>query len=90
MAEPRTLTDADIQAIVDALKPSHICHLDIDPEEFEQLWPTVKGMAENIQTAQKISYKIFITAIIITVFGWIFKGFIQWLVTLVKTGQVPR
>ncbi len=90
MAEPRTLTDADIQAIVDALKPSHVCRLDIDPEEFEQLWPTVKGMAENIQTAQKISYKIFITAIVLTVCGWIFKGFIQWLVTLVKTGQVSR
>lgn len=90
MPEERTLTEADIKAIREAFKDDHPCKMGIDPDEFEAVWPTVKGMAENIQTAQKITYKILITALVMTVIGWIGKGIVQSIIAAVKTGQVTK
>ena len=77
------LTDADLEKLRDMLA-EHPCKYPFTADQAQIL----VGVANNIQTAQNITLKLVITAIIATAIGWTCKGAIQWLVTLIKTGGV--
>lgn len=75
------LTEADLERLRDLLA-DHPCKYPFTADQAQIL----VGVANNIQTAQNITLKLVLTAIIATAIGWTCKGAIMWLVDLVKTG----
>jgi hypothetical protein len=75
------LTDADIDRLRELLS-EHPCKYPFTQEQAA----TLVDFADNVQTAKKISIKLFITAAVLTIFGWMGKGAVQWFIALVKTG----
>lgn len=71
----RNLTDADVQAIADALRCNDsLCRFHVDPVEFEEHWHNLKELSSNMNTAKKITTKLVITAIVLSVIGAIAAG----------------
>lgn len=85
--QPRAavLTDADLESLRKMLA-EHPCRYPFTSEQAA----TLVEMADNITTAKKISFKLIVTAFGLTVLGWVGKGFIQWIVAIVKTGEFPK
>lgn len=73
MAE-RTLTDADIEALVKALQGQHVCRFHVTAEEFEQTWPVMRDLANSVDQAKKISFRILFTGLVLFLLGAIGRG----------------
>ena len=79
----RTLTDADIEALTEALKTCHVqpCSLGFTPEEVS----AVKRVIGMIEGAANLTGKIVLTAIVVILIGIFTKGFWLSLITGIKT-----
>ena len=79
------LTPADIDLLREMLA-DHPCKYPFTSEQAQ----TLVEVADNMQTAKKITFKLVITACILTMLGWMAKGAVQWMIAIVKTGAVPK
>lgn len=75
----RTLTDADVAAIIEAVRPIHECRFHVSQEEFESTWPVMREVAKNVEQAKSVSVKVVVTGIILFFLGAIGRGLWVWI-----------
>jgi len=75
------LTESDLQHLRELLA-EHPCKYSFTPEQAV----TLASFADNVSTAQKISIKVIITAVVTTLLGLVTVGVVQWIIKAVKTG----
>lgn len=85
----RTLTDADIAALKEALT-EHTCRFHVSLEEFEATWPMMRDMAANVTKAKDITVRIVITAVVLTFFGLLGRGLWIWFSEMHARLPLPR
>jgi hypothetical protein len=63
----RTLTDADITALKEALRPAACnCRFpSVEQKDFEEVWPVLSSFAHSVKTGQKIGVSIFVKVLMI-------------------------
>ena len=79
----RTLTDADITALAEALKPHANCNMGLTPDEVS----TLKKFLGAFDKAAGIVGKTVLTAIVVSILAMLTKGFWMTLITGVKQGH---
>jgi hypothetical protein len=89
----RTLSDADIAALKEALQPSNCaCWIpEAAQKDFNEVWPVLSSFAHSVKTGQKITLSIFVkvlmtVGVIFTLFGLkVFgKGLVETAAPFVK------
>ena len=75
------LTAADLEALRDILA-EHPCKYPFSSAQAA----TLVELADSVDSAKKITFKICMTAAVLLILGWVSKGFFQWLITAIKTG----
>lgn len=76
----RVLTDADIEALADALKQHSVCHMGLTSDEVSIL----KRILSALDNAAGIIGKVVLTAIVGTLIAIFTKGFWMYLITGTK------
>jgi hypothetical protein len=76
----RTLTDADIEALVVALATkTHHCRFAVETKQFDRVWPVMVSIADNVTQVTSISKKLVITAVVLAIVAGIGRGLYLWI-----------
>ena len=75
------LTDADLESLRDMLA-EHPCKYPFTREQAI----TLVDLADSVDSAKKLTFKIVLSATILLVIGWLSKGFFQWMIEGIRTG----
>jgi hypothetical protein len=76
----RTLTDADIEALVVALATkTHHCRFAVETKQFERVWPVMVNLADNVTQVTSISKKIVVTGIVLAIVTAVGRGLYLWI-----------
>lgn len=79
------LTENDLEALR-SLLAEHPCKYPFTPAQAS----TLVELADSVDSAKKITFKICMTAAVLLILGWMSKGFVQWIITALKTGGVSK
>lgn len=77
--EGRTLTDADVAALREALG-IHQCRFHVDQKEFETAWPILLDFANTVGDAKKLSRKLIVGGVVALFLGALYKGLWSWVI----------
>lgn len=71
----RTMTDADIAAIVQAFKADHTCRYTIDPDELSEAVRFFRNINDILEDSKRTIRKTFLIIIITGICGLTLLGF---------------